>query len=84
MSPDHCIGSLVWYPIRYEFISLAIVSVLLIAFLVLAAVISIQLMRSTNVDPNERIAASRMCYYLVTATIFYVSLQVLSRPLICS
>ncbi|KAF2491708.1 hypothetical protein BU16DRAFT_516199 [Lophium mytilinum] len=70
-SPDHCIGSLIWFPIRYEFITLVIIVVFVFAFLILAAVISMQLMRSINVDPNERIAASRMCYYLCAATIVY-------------
>ncbi|KAJ4287671.1 hypothetical protein N0V90_012374 [Kalmusia sp. IMI 367209] len=40
-------------------------------FLILAAIISIQLMRTSNVDPNQRIAASRMCYYLVMAALLY-------------
>lgn len=72
-TPNHCFGSLVWYPIRYEFVALIILCVMLFFFLALTAIISIQLMRSTKVDPNERIAASRMCYYLVVASIIYVS-----------
>jgi len=79
MSPNHCIGSLVWFPIRYEFISLVIIVVLLFVFLILAAVISIQLMRSMKVEINERIAASRMCYYLVIATIVYVSVRISNK-----
>ena len=73
-TPNHCIGSLVWYPIRYQFVAIIILCVMLFFFLALAAVIGIQLMRSVKVDPNERIAASRMCYYLVVAAIIYVSL----------
>jgi hypothetical protein len=73
-TPNHCIGSLVWYPIRYQFVAIIILCVMLCFFLALAAVIGIQLMRSVKVDPNERIAASRMCYYLVMAAIIYVSL----------
>lgn len=70
-TPNHCFGSLIWYPIRYEFVAIIILCVMLFFFLALAAVISIQLMRSVRVDTNERIAASRMCYYLVVAAIIY-------------
>lgn len=73
-TPNHCFGSLVWYPIRYKFVAIIILCVMLFFFLALAAVISIQLMRSDSIDPKERIAASRMCYYLVVAAIIYVSL----------
>ncbi|KAF2810829.1 uncharacterized protein BDZ99DRAFT_508292 [Mytilinidion resinicola] len=71
VSPNHCIGSLIWFPIRYEFITLVIIIVFVVTFLILAAVISMQLMRSINVDPNERIVASRICYYLCATTILY-------------
>lgn len=70
-TPNHCFGSLVWYPIRYKLVAIIILCVMLFFFLALAAVISIQLMRSVKVDPNERIAASRMSYYLVVAAIIY-------------
>lgn len=70
-TPNRCFGSLVWYPIRYELVAIIILCVMLFFFLALAAVISIQLMRSVKVDPNERIAASRMSYYLVVAAIIY-------------
>lgn len=75
-TPNYCLGSLVWYPIRYGFVAIIILCIMLFSFLALAAVISIQLMRSVRVDPNERIAASRMCYYLVVAAIIYVSLTI--------
>jgi hypothetical protein len=68
-----CIGSLIWYTTRYELISISILIVLVSSFLILAALISIQLMRSADIDHNERIAASRMCYYLLLVTVVYVS-----------
>ncbi|KAF2274240.1 uncharacterized protein EI97DRAFT_131813 [Westerdykella ornata] len=68
---NRCLGSLIWFSVRYETIAIAILSILVFCLLVLAALISTQLMRTSNVDPNERIAASRMCYYLVMAAVVY-------------
>lgn len=70
---NRCFGSLIWYPVRYELIALTLLGLLVGMFLILAAAISIQLMRTADVDPNERIAASRMCYYLLMAALIYVS-----------
>jgi hypothetical protein len=39
----------------------------------MAAVIALQLHRTVNVDPNERIAGTRMVYYLLLSAILYVS-----------
>jgi len=69
---NRCFGSLIWFPVRYELIALIILGILVAGFLILAALISIQLMRTANVDPNERIAASRMCYFLLMAALIYV------------
>jgi hypothetical protein len=68
-----CFGSLALFPMRYEVMTLVIVSVLIFTFLLLAALISTRLMRTSIVDANERIAASRMCYYLLSAAFLYVS-----------
>lgn len=68
-----CLGELVWISARYDLLALIILSVLVFSFILLAALISIQLMRTANVDSNERIAASRMCYYLLMAALVYVS-----------
>jgi hypothetical protein len=67
-----CFGSLIWFPVRYEVIALAILIILVALLLLMAAMISIQLMRTSDVDPNERIAASRMCYYMIMAAVIYV------------
>jgi hypothetical protein len=68
-----CFGGLIWFAMRYELISISILIVLVSSFLLLAALISIQLMRTADIDHNERIAASRMCYYLLLVTVLYVS-----------
>lgn len=69
---NRCIASLIWFPMRYELLMLVLLVILVGMFLILAAIISIQLMRTSNVDPNQRIAASRMCYYLIMAALLYV------------
>ena len=58
---------------RYDLLTLVLLIILVSSLLLLAAVISIQLMRTADVDPNERIAASRMCYYLLVMAVIYVS-----------
>jgi hypothetical protein len=70
---NRCFGSLIWYSMRYDLLALILLSVLVFICLLLAAIISIQLMRTTDVDPNERISASRMSYYLLVIALIYVS-----------
>lgn len=69
---NRCFGSLIWFPMRYDLLTLVLLVVLISLLLLLAAIISIQLMRNADVDPNERIAASRMCYYLLLTAVIYV------------
>jgi hypothetical protein len=70
---NFCFGSLIWVVDRYKLGSIVLLGVIVISSLVLAAMISIQLMRTSDVDPNERISASRMCYYLLVVALLYVS-----------
>ena len=69
---NRCFGSLIWFTMRYELLMLVLLIFLIGSFLVLAAIISVQLMRTSEVDPNQRIAASRMCYYLIIIALLYV------------
>ncbi|KAF2121294.1 hypothetical protein BDV96DRAFT_209112 [Lophiotrema nucula] len=69
---NRCLGSLIWFPVRYELIAICILSTMVFFFFLLAALISIQLMRTANIDANERIAASRMCYYLLINALIYI------------
>lgn len=73
---NRCFGSLIWFPMRYDLLTLVLLIVLVSLLLLLAAIIGIQLMRVADVDPNERIAASRMCYYLLLTAVIYVSAEV--------
>jgi hypothetical protein len=58
---------------RYDLLMLVILCVLVFLCLLLAAIISIQLMRTSKMDHNERVSASRMCYYLMVISLLYVS-----------
>ncbi|KAF2826137.1 hypothetical protein CC86DRAFT_455723 [Ophiobolus disseminans] len=69
---NRCFGSLIWYPMRYDLLTLVILSILVFFCLLLAAIISIQLMRTSDLDPNERISASRMSYYLLVIAMIYI------------
>ncbi|KAJ4403038.1 hypothetical protein N0V91_006784 [Didymella pomorum] len=68
---NRCFGSLIWFIMRYDLLTLVLLIVLISSLLLLAAVISIQLMRNADVDLNERIAASRMVYYLLVTAVIY-------------
>jgi hypothetical protein len=70
---NRCFGSLIWFPMRYDLLMLVILCVLVFLCLLLAATISIQLMRTSKMDHNERVSASRMCYYLLVISLLYVS-----------
>lgn len=71
---NRCFGSLIWFPMRYDLLTLVLLIVLVSLLVLLAAIISIQLTRPADVDLNERIAASRMVYYLLVTAVIYVSL----------
>ncbi|KAF2710688.1 hypothetical protein K504DRAFT_376599 [Pleomassaria siparia CBS 279.74] len=69
---NRCLGDLVWFTMRYELISITVLSIMVFAFFLLTAMISIQLMRTPDMDHNERISASRMCYYLLMVSVVYI------------
>ncbi|KAF1917891.1 hypothetical protein BDU57DRAFT_180379 [Ampelomyces quisqualis] len=69
---NRCFGSLIWFPMRYDVLTLAILSIMVFSCLLLAAIISIQLMRTSNVDHNERVSASRVSYYLLVVALLYI------------
>lgn len=68
-----CFGSLIWFPMRYDRLMLSILSILVFSLLSVAALVSIQLMRTPGLDHNERISASRMTYFLIVTALIYVS-----------
>lgn len=70
---NKCFGSLIWFAMRYDVLTLVLLIILVSLLLLLAAIIGIQLIRTADVTSNERIAASRMCYYLLLMAVIYVS-----------
>lgn len=73
-SPNTCFGGLIWFPMRYDLLMLIFLSILVFLLLLVAAMISIQLMRTPDLDHNERISASRMTYFLIVTALIYVSI----------
>jgi len=72
-----CYGDIIWQSFRNVKIGAGISAGLVFAFMTMAAIISLQLYNTRNVDPNERIAGSRMVYYLVASAILQVGFPVI-------
>lgn len=70
-----CFGDMVWRSIRSAPLGVVISSFLIPSFIMMAAIIALQLRRTVNVDPNERIAGTRMVYYLLLSAVLYVSID---------
>lgn len=60
-----CLASLVWWATDCAKLGLGIASGLLLTFLVCAAVIIAQLVRTITMNRDQRIAATRTAYYLI-------------------
>jgi len=67
-----CYGDIIWQPFRNVKTGAGISASLTFAFLTMAAIIGLQLYNTRDVDPNERIAGSRMVYYLIASAILQV------------
>ena len=70
---DECPGSLLFFVLPWSDIAFGITLVLIISYIAIGAGLMIQLLRTATVEREERIAASRMIYYLVVATLLFVS-----------
>lgn len=68
-----CFGELIWIPFRYRRVIVPLVSVLLIAYISLGVLLVLKLRYDSNFEAEERIAASRMVYYLAFALVEHVS-----------
>lgn len=67
-----CYGDIIWQSFRNVKTGAGISAGLVFAFLTMATIIGLQLYNTRNVDPNERIAGSRMVYYLTASAILQV------------
>jgi hypothetical protein len=77
---DSCIASLTFYirnKGRAGVVTISCITVVIVASL---AIITIQLSRNAKIPKSERIAASRMVYYLVITTIIMVRSKNVSAP----
>ena len=70
-----CLTGLIWWTARYAKLAVVLASGLLAFYPVSAVVITIQLVKTVKVDKAERIAATRVVYYLVANTWLIVSLN---------
>jgi hypothetical protein len=74
-----CYGDIIWRPFRNVKMGAIISGSLIFALLTMAAIIGIQLYNTGDIEPNERIAGSRMVYYLAGSAILQAGLP----PLRC-
>lgn len=62
--PDRCLANLIFFASTWSDFGVAINSLLVLAYLVLGSLITWKLYKTAQIDREERIAASRMVYYL--------------------
>ncbi|KAL9596539.1 MAG: hypothetical protein Q9219_005717 [cf. Caloplaca sp. 3 TL-2023] len=64
-----CLASLVWWTTNFAKIGLVLASGLFFTFLVCAMVITVQLIRTIKMSRDQRIAATRIVYYLIVSAL---------------
>lgn len=69
-----CLTGLIWWTARYAKLAVVLASGLLALYPISAIIITVQLVKTVKVDKAERIAATRVVYYLVVNTWLIVSL----------
>ncbi|KAB8291783.1 hypothetical protein EYC80_006578 [Monilinia laxa] len=67
--PDRCFASLVWFVSRYGKFGLSLLSTVVGLLIISAVIIFVRLSKTTLIERNQRIAASRMVYYLVVGVV---------------
>ncbi|KAL9118096.1 MAG: hypothetical protein Q9187_005361 [Circinaria calcarea] len=72
---NHCLATLIWWTGHYAEIGLVLGSSLCFIYILSAAIITIQLVRTIDVDRDERIAATRTVYYLIIG-VFILALTI--------
>ena len=68
-----CVTGLIWWTARYFKLAIVICSGLVFFYILSATIITVQLIRTIKVDRAERIAATRVVYYLVANAWIIVS-----------
>lgn len=70
--PDFCFASLMWFITAYGNLGLELLSIVAALMLISAIIIFFRLSTVNLIDEHQRIAASRMVYYLVLGIISLV------------
>jgi len=81
--PDFCFASLMWFITAYGNLGLELVSIVAALMLISALIIFFRLSTVNLIDEHQRIAASRMVYYLVLGIISLVGRFKLLRRHTC-
>lgn len=71
-SKGECIASLIWWTAAYAKLGVVIATSLILTYALCALVITLQLLRRIKTDRDERIAATRVVYYLVPSVVLLV------------
>jgi hypothetical protein len=70
--PDFCFASLMWFITAYGSLGLVLLSIVAALMIISAIIIFVRLSTVNLIDEHQRIAASRMVYYLVLGIISLV------------
>ena len=68
-----CLTGLIWWTARYFKLAIVVCSGLLFLYTTSTVLLTVQLIKTVNVEKAERIAATRVVYYLVVNTWLIVS-----------
>ena len=72
-APSLCLKSLFWFVEHYSTACFALLTGIASTLLVCTVIVFVRLHRSTKIEVTERVAASRMVYYMALAVISTVS-----------
>lgn len=70
-APNRCAGNMILLPLEHSDLTLSLSSILILSFLTMSAFLGKQLVQIVKIGPGERIAASRMFYYLLASIVDY-------------
>lgn len=70
---DRCVASLLIWASPWSDIAIILTSSLIFLYIVIALILTVQLVRTSKIEREERIAASRIVYYLAIGVAVFVS-----------
>lgn len=74
---DKCLASLIWWAAPWSHLAILLNSITIVVYVGTALAIGLQLFRSVKIRREDRIAASRMVYYLGIGIVLMVSEEIL-------